>query len=186
MREKMLIMNIILLKHGKKYSAADVNRQALSLRKYTNEKIYCFTEDPTDVVIDCIEIPRKPKLVRWWNKMNLFRDDFALSGKCVLFDLDIEIKKNPFPYIEDIDWNTPTFLRDFWKKDLYYTPHSYETELNSSVLAWTTGENGNVWKLFSSNIDYYTRKYMGVDRFFWNENIEWNTFDNRINTTITL
>ena len=71
-------MNIILLKHGKKYSAADVNRQALSLRKYTNEKIYCFTEDPTDVVIDCIEIPRKPKLVRWWNKLHLFRDNFPL------------------------------------------------------------------------------------------------------------
>ena len=93
-------MNIILLKHGTKYSATDVNRQALSLQKYTNEKIYCFTEDPTEVIIDCIEIPRKPKLAKWWNKMNLFRDDFPLSGECVLFDLDIEIQENPFVYIE--------------------------------------------------------------------------------------
>ena len=180
-------MNIILLKHGNKYSADDVNKQAQSLKKFTDYNIFCFTEDPKDVIIDYITpIPKAPRLMRWWNKMHLFRDDFALSGKCVLFDLDIEINENPFPYIENIDWSTPTFLKDDWKKDLYYTQHSYETELNSSVLAWSAGKSHDIWKLFSSNIDYYTRKYKGIDRFFWNENIEWNTFDNRINRTITL
>ena len=179
-------MNIILLKHGKKYSAADVNRPALSLRKYTNEKIYCFTEDPTDVVIDCIEIPRKPKLVRWWNKLHLFRDNFPLSSQCVLFDLDIQIKQNPFEYIETIDWNYPTFVRRKSKIKKFFRKHSYDTELNSSILAWTSHRNTYIWDIFSKNIDYHTRKYKGIDRFFWHEKIEWRQFDYGISHTIDL
>ena len=180
-------MNIILLKHGKKYSADDVNKQAESIKRFTDNPIFCFTEDPKDVIIDyIIPIPKSPRLMRWWNKMHLFRDDFALSGKCVLFDLDIEINENPFPYIENIDWNYPTFLREYSKKDLYYTKHAYETELNSSVLAWTCGKHDEIWNLFASNIDYYTRKYKGIDRFFWNENIEWKTFDYELHTLLTI
>ena len=89
-------MNVILLKHGTKYSAEDVNKQALSIAKYTSNKIYCFTENKKDVKIECIDIPKKPRLVRWWNKKHLFRDDFLLEGKCVLFDLDIKIISDPF------------------------------------------------------------------------------------------
>ena len=103
-------MNIILLKHGIKYTSDDVNKQVTSLKKFTNDDIFCFTEDPKGVIIDCIPIPRKPKLVRWWNKMHLFREDFELEGKCILFDLDIKILSNPFPYINNIDWNYPTFM----------------------------------------------------------------------------
>ena len=79
-------MNIVLLKHGTKYTSDDVNKQVKSLKKHTDNDIFCFTEDPKDVIIDCIDIPRKPKLVRWWNKMHLFRDDFPLHGQCGLFD----------------------------------------------------------------------------------------------------
>ena len=88
-------MNIILLKHGKKYTAQDVNQQAVSLRKYTDYPIYCFTEDPENVIIDCIPIPNKPKLAKWWNKLHAFRpgfgDSFIHGSRCVMFDLDIDI-----------------------------------------------------------------------------------------------
>lgn len=179
-------MNIVLLKHGKKYTADDVNRQAKVLQKYTQHKIFCFTEDPKDVIIDCIEIQPKPKLVRWWNKMHLFRDDFPLEGKCVLFDLDVEIVSDPFVFMENIPWDIPTFMEDYWKIDLHYKEHSYDTMLNSSVLAWTKGANTDIWDLFSSNIDYHTRKYKGIDRFFWHENTEWNKFDNGIHESVLI
>ena len=116
--------------------------------------------------------------------MHLFRDNFPLTGKCVLFDLDVEIKTDPFEYIKDIDFSTPTFMRDDWKKDLHYKKHSYETELNSSVLAWTAHKNTYIWDLFSKNIDYNTRKYKGIDRFFWNEIKDWNTFDSGIHKSV--
>ena len=179
-------MNIILLKHGIKYSAEDVNKIYVSLSPYTSAKFYCFTEDKTDVIINCIDIPAKPKLMRWWNKMHLFRKDFELQGKCVLFDLDIKILSDPFPYINNIDWNYPTFMRDPWKKDKFYRKHSYNTELNSSVLAWTSRKNSYIWEIFTKNIDYNTRKYKGIDRFFWNEDIQWRSFDDGIYNTIDL
>ena len=128
-------MNIVLLKHGKKYSANHVNRLAEVLLNYADYPIYCFTEDPTDVEIECIPIPRKPKLMRWWNKLHVFRADFVLDDRCCLFDLDIDITSNPFPYIEKIDWRVPHFIEDYWKKDLIHKPHAYDTMLNSSVMA---------------------------------------------------
>lgn len=180
-------MNVVLLKHGDKYTSDDVNKQAQCLTKVSKGvigQIYCFTEDRTGVNIECIDIPEKPKLQRWWNKMHLFRDNFPLTGKCVLFDLDVEIKSDPFEYIKGIDFSTPTFMRDDWKKDLHYKKHSYETELNSSVLAWTAHKNTYIWDLFSKNIDYNTRKYKGIDRFFWNEIKDWNTFDSGIHESV--
>mgnify|MGYP000318395539 CR=1 FL=1 len=179
-------MNIILLKHGKKYSADDVNRQAEKLMNYADYPIFCFTEDPKDVIIDCIEIPRKPKLMRWWNKLNVYRHDFELSGRCVMFDLDMDIIKNPFPYIENIDWRYPTFIKDYWKEDMYWESHAYETKLNSSIMAWTAHRNTEYWWWFEQNIDYNTRKYKGMDRYIWDYDFNYKTFDKAIHETIIL
>jgi hypothetical protein len=179
-------MNIILLKHGKKYSADDVNRQAEKLMNYADYPIFCFTEDPKDVIIDCIEIPRKPKLMRWWNKLHVYRHDFELSGRCVMFDLDMDIIKNPFPYIENIDWRYPTFIKDYWKEDMYWESHAYETKLNSSIMAWTAHRNTEYWWWFEQNIDYNTRKYKGMDRYIWDYDFNYKTFDKAIHETIIL
>lgn len=179
-------MNVILLKHGTKYTAEDVNLQAQALQKYTQHKIFCFTENPKDVIVNCIDIPNKPKLVRWWNKMHLFSSTFPLQGKCVLFDLDVKIKDNPFEYLKNINWDNPTFMHDYWKVNLKRSQHAYDTELNSSVLAWSAHKNTYIWDLFANNIDYNTRKYKGIDRFFWNENIKWETFDNGIHNAVII
>ena len=50
-------MKIILLKHGDKYTAKDVNCQAEKIRKYCDHEILCLTEDPTDVIIGILPIP---------------------------------------------------------------------------------------------------------------------------------
>ena len=179
-------MKIILLKHGKKYTANDVNRQAEKLMNYADYPIFCFTEDPKDVIIDCVPLPKKPKLMKWWNKLHVYRHDFVLSDKCVMFDLDMDIIKNPFPYIENIDWRIPHFIHDYWKKDLSYQPHAYETEINSSIMAWTAHRNTEYWRQFEQNIDYNTRKYAGVDRYIWDKKFNYGTFDNEIHSTVIL
>lgn len=179
-------MNILLLKHGKKYSADDVNRQAETLRKYCDYPIFCLSEDPKDVIIDTLSIPQKPKLSRWWNKLHVFRHDFALNDRCVMFDLDIEIVADPFPFIENIDWRVPHFIKDDWKDDLYWESHAYETKLNSSIMAWTSHRNTHYWWWFEQNIDYNTRKYAGIDRYIWDHKFEYKTFDSGINETIIL
>lgn len=179
-------MNVILLKHGSKYKANDVNRIAEVLLHYADYSIYCLTEDSTGVEIECIPIPKKPKLMRWWNKLHVYRDDFILDGPCVMFDLDIDIIANPFQYIETIDWKYPTFIEDSHKQDLYYKNHAYETMLNSSIMAWTSHNNPEYWDIFSENIDYYTRKYKGIDRYVWDQKLEYRKFDDGIRSTIVL
>tara|TARA_Y100001937_G_scaffold125836_1_gene193570 strand:+ start:530 stop:1069 length:540 start_codon:yes stop_codon:yes gene_type:complete len=179
-------MNIILLKHGKKYTAEDVHKQAKSLLKYVDYPIYCLTEDSTDVEIECIPIPRKPKLQRWWNKLHVFRRDFVCNNLCVMFDLDIDITDNPFPYIESIDWRFPHFIEDYWKQSMWWNDHAYETMLNSSVMAWNPGCNTEYWLQFEQNIDYNTRKYRGIDRYIWDHKFNYGTFDNEIHSTIVL
>lgn len=179
-------MEIILLKHGKKYSANDVNRTAEILLNYADYPIFCFTEDPTGVEIECIPIPEKPKLTRWWNKLHVFRNDFVRHDRCCMFDLDIDITDNPFPLIENIDWRVPHFLKDYWKQDMFWNEHAYETMLNSSIMAWTPGRNTEYWWWFSQNIDYNTRKYRGIDRYIWDHNFEWGTFDNELHKRIVL
>ena len=179
-------MNIILLKHGNKYSAVDVNRQAEKLMHYADYNIFCLTEDTKHVIIDCIPIPNKPKLMRWWNKLHVYRHDFLVDGRCVMFDLDMDIIKNPFPYIESIDWRYPTFIEDSHKNDLYYEKHAYETMLNSSIMAWTSYRNTEYWDIFSRKIDYYTRKYKGIDRYVWDQKLQYRKFDDGIHSTIIL
>lgn len=179
-------MKIILLKHGSKYTSKDVNDQAEKISSYTNHPIFCLTEDSKDVNIECLPIPESPKLMRWWNKLHVYRYDFALYGRCVMFDLDIDIIDNPFQYIESIDWRYPTFIEDKHKKDLYYQKHAYETMLNSSIMAWTSYRNTEYWDIFSRNIDYYTRKYKGIDRYVWDQKLQYRKFDDDIRSTIVL
>ena len=179
-------MNIILLKHGNKYSPEDVNRQAEKLMNYADYNIFCLTEDPKNVIIDCIPIPNKPKLMRWWNKLHVYRHDFLVDGRCVMFDLDIDIIDNPFQYIESIDWRYPTFIEDSHKNNLYHKKHAYETMLNSSIMAWTSYRNTEYWDIFSRNIDYYTRKYKGIDRYVWDQKLQYRKFGDGIHSTVIL
>ena len=179
-------MKIVLLKHGTKYTAADVNRQAEAIQKFCDYDIFCFTEDPKDVIIDTIPIPEKPRVMRRWNKLLMFREDFPIKETCVLFDLDINIRWNPFPIIENIDWRKPHFINDYWKENLNWNPHAYDTKINSSIMAFTPGLNPEYWYAFCENIDYNTRKYAGIDRYIWDKRLHHGTFDNEIHTKIIL
>ena len=64
-----------------------------SLKKYCDYDFYCYTDDPTgiDSNINIIDIPSKPALKVWWNKLPMFNKDFPLHGKTIFFDLDVYI-----------------------------------------------------------------------------------------------
>ena len=72
-------MNIIFVKHGRKYHQDDVNRLFESLYQYRPDfKYFCYTEEEEfrfstiDRRINIIKIPHKPFLKKWWNKLALF------------------------------------------------------------------------------------------------------------------
>lgn len=167
--------NIIFVKHGDKYSPEHVNRLRDQLKEYfPMAEYFCYTEDPIGVEIETIPCFSKPTLRFWWNKLAMFSADFPVKGKCLFFDLDMDIKSDPSSLLT---WNGLTILKDYWKDDLYMAPHAYDVHINSSVITWTAGEQTHIWDHFMSNKDYFMRKYKGIDRFLVHEGLEFNTFD---------
>jgi hypothetical protein len=174
--------NIIFVKHGDKYDPEHVNRLRDQLWEYyPNSQYLCYTDNPLNVEIECIPCFEKPALKFWWNKLAMFSKDFPLEGKCLYFDLDMDIKEDPSSFIK---WNGLTILNAYWKKDMYMAPHAYDVSINSSIITWVAGEQDHIWEKFMSNRDYYMRKYAGIDRFLVHEKIKFNTFENGLVNSI--
>lgn len=170
--------NIIFVKHGKKYDAEYVNRLRDKLMPYYPTAQYlCYTDDPIGVEIECIPCFKKPTLKYWWNKLAMFSKDFPVEGKCLYFDLDMDIEDD---FTDFIKWDGLTVLDAYWKTGMYMAPHAYDVQINSSIITWTAGEQDYVWDKFMSNKDYYMRKYAGIDRFLKHEDIKFNTFETGI------
>ena len=172
-----MMINIVFVKHGTKYSAKHVNKLVGQLKQYyPNASYYCYTEDPTNVHIATIPVLKRPSLKVWWNKLALFSKDFPLEGPCLFFDLDMDIKSDPSSYITN--FTGLTVCEDYYKvgKPQYTIPHAYDVTINSSVIAWTAGEQTHIWKHFLTNKDYFMRKYTGMDRFLVHEGFELKTF----------
>jgi hypothetical protein len=100
-----------------------------------------------------------------------------VEGKCLYFDLDMDIKSD---FSEYIKWDGLTVLRDYWKDELYMAPHAYDVHINSSIITWIAGEQSHIWEHFLSNKDYFMRKYVGIDRFLIHEKFELNNFKDGI------
>lgn len=178
------LLNIIFVKHGDKYKAEHVNRIYNQCVQYwPDANYYCYTEDKkgVDARINIIPCFKRPTLKYWWNKLAMFSKDFPVEGKCLYFDLDMDIKENPEKFIK---WNGLTILKDYWKDDLYMAPHAYDVHINSSVITWIAGEQHHIWEHFLSNKDYFMRKYPGMDRFLVHEKIKFNTFEHGLVSSV--
>ncbi len=178
--------NIIFVKHGDKYNEAHVNRLYQQLIQYYPEaKFFCYTDNKRhiDARIRIIPVYEKPSLRLWWNKLAMFSKHFPVEGNCLYFDLDMDVKRDPTSVIQ---WNPNalTILKDYWKDDLYMARHAYDVHINSSVIAWTAGQQTHVWDHFMTNRDYFMRKYEGMDRFLVHEKISLETFEHGIVNSI--
>lgn len=170
--------NIIFVKHGDKYTAEHVNKLRDQLMQYFPTAAYlCYTDDPLNVEIECLPVLKKPSLRFWWNKLALFNVDFPVKGRCLFFDLDMDIKEDPSAFLT---WDGLTIINSYWKQDMYFKKHAYDVTINSSIITWTAGEQNHIWDHFMSNRDYFMRKYKGIDRFLVHENIPHNTFKDGI------
>lgn len=127
-----MLAPIFLVKHGKKYSAMDVNRLARSIRRHAPKPvtIICFTDDFAGVnEAEVALLPIEPKLVGWWWKVWLFS-----TGVPFLFlDLDCVVVDDVSPLFRAAPL---TILKDPWQPGF-----------NSSVMA-TDGTLTRVWEDF--------------------------------------
>ena len=169
-------MNIVFVKVGTKYNHKHVNALISQLKPFFSQaRFVCYTDDASSVECECIPTFAKPVLPKWWNKLALFSEEIGLQGKCVFFDLDSKINFDPTPFLKFS--NKLTVMNDYSKKDKVFSPHAFDTYINSSLMCWTAGEQTHIWKHFLSNRDYFLRKYVGIDRFIWNEKLAFETFE---------
>jgi hypothetical protein len=174
-------MNIIFVKWGTKYSSEDVNILYKSLVREDFD-YYCYTDDPSgiDPNINIIPIPAKPALKVWWNKLYMFNKDFPLTGKTIFFDLDVYIRSDPWVILESINWQKLTLVDCSYKTHVVDSrKHHFDVKINSSVAAWNAdaGRIHSIWdKFYSSQKDYYLRKYAGIDRFIVHEGFHYDVF----------
>ena len=167
--------NIIFVKHGTKYNHKHVNRLFEQCFLYwPDAKYFCYTENKKGInaAVNIIPCFKKPSLTVWWNKLAMFSKDFPVKGKCLFFDLDMDIKRDPSDFIH---WDGLTVINSYWKKELYHAPHAYDVHINSSVVTWTAGQQRHIWEHFLTNRDYFMRKYVGIDRFLVHEGFHFNT-----------
>ena len=171
--------HIVFVKHGDKYNHKHVNRLFEQCFLYwPDAKYFCYTENKKGINAAVNIIPiGKPSLKLWWNKLSMFREDFPVKGKCLYFDLDMDIQKDPY---ELITWDGLTVINAYWKRDMFMRKHAYDVRINSSIITWESKQQRHIWEHFMTNRDYFMRKYKGIDRFLVHENFDVNTFDDGI------
>ena len=127
-----------------------------------------YTEEMAQALDVDIIYRGNPRIPGVWNKLAML-DEFT-DGEYFFIDVDT-FRRAPLPKIEITDklmiWS------DTWKDIDDYPKHSYNTILNSSIMAWK-GDHSYIWNHFHKNRDYYMRKYKGIDRFLYWEDIEYD------------
>ena len=101
------------------------------LEFYPNANYYCYTEDSTNITTNIIPIFKSPSLRKWWNKLSLFRSDMPLQGKCLYFDLDMDIMVN-MDYINGKHMPVDIYYKGFWNV-IFFKPERVEFILRNRL-----------------------------------------------------
>ena len=176
-------MNIIFVKWGTKYTHEHVNKLFNSL-KHIDADFFCYTENSQgiDKNVDIISIPKKPALKKWWNKLAMFSNEFPLQGNTLFFDLDVDIVGDLDKFISYIDWGVLSVVGAWHKmgNEVYSRPQNYDVDMHSSVMTWNSDNPyvHRIWNHFNTGqMDYYLRKYKGIDRFIVHEGFGYQLFN---------
>ncbi len=144
-------LNIITIKWGTAFSAADVNKiYHMVARNVTVEfNFFCFTDDKTDIIpqVSChdlldIEVPEKHQCSPW-RKLSLFSPKLGsyAQGKALFLDLDLVIVAN-------ID----SFLQIGGDEDFYIIENW--TQLGKNI------GNSSIYRFYIGKYDFIYNLYM--------------------------
>lgn len=150
------MINIICLKHGKKYGSIYVNNLYNMVQRNLTlpHRFVCFTEDKKNLneKIEIFDLPTNSEYSGWWWKPYVFKRDHFPDGDLNLFiDLDMVIVKN----INNI---------------LTYEPGSFlgledpgrvwgrKNRLGSAVMRWNSGTYFDIWENLTPDV---MRKFRG-------------------------
>lgn len=159
--------NVVLLKHGKKYSAEYVNKIFRMVKKYTTlpVTVHCVTEDPTGITpeVRIIKLPTNSWTSGWWYKPYIFSKDLPVEGTILYMDLDIVITAN----IDKLfTYNPGKFcvIRDFTRVMRPNWP-----KFNSSIMRFEKGQLDMVYTKFEKNAQNIMKRFFGDQDYLFDE-----------------
>ena len=172
----MKLYNVYCVHWGDKYSRDSVTRLKDSVESNTtlDIKFWCYTDQPKEDY----DIPVKYSYLKGvWHKLALFE----FTGPSVYFDLDLDIENNIDFLFRDFDGFT-LLNAEKWKDynfedelEQFRFRLNNDTKLNSSFMRWQ--DNKIVFEKFIKEPNTYTRIYKGIDRFIYNEGVEYKLLD---------
>jgi hypothetical protein len=159
------MLNVVCLKHGKKYSSDYVNRLHNMVSRHLTLpfNFFCFTEESKglNLNIQIKPLPDNNKISGWWWKPYIFKEGhFANGDTNLFFDLDMVIvgnidklatyKPNEFVGLEDVG-------RVFRK---------HPQKLGSAVLKWPANQYSDIWNLIEQDNRIVSR-FRGDQDWIW-------------------
>jgi hypothetical protein len=167
------MVNVVCVKWGDKYSSLYVNRLFNMLKRHMPVpfRFHCYTEDPKGINKNVNIIPINSDLEGWWCKLDLL--DIFDYGETILFDLDVVIL-NDLERLCSVRTRTLSVLYSQWKEGFLQPEKKerYDTLYNSSVMKWEGDQGKKIYEYFSCHKQLFLLKYKGIDRLFFNENVD--------------
>ena len=163
------MISVYCVNWGTKYSRDFTTKLKESVSKHLTvpHKFYCYTDNP----IEDYDIPVKyPYLRGVWHKLALLEN----KGDSLFFDQDIEINSNIDFLCEDFDKfsvidSTPWKPKNIPLLEFRMTQN---TLVNSSVMRWSN--HAHIFEKFQRHRDLYLRLYGGIDRYIYNEKVDYH------------
>jgi len=157
-------VNVLCLKHGKKYSADYVNRlyNMVSRNLHLPFNFYCLTDDPSNIKseIKILTLPSLP-VNGWWYKPYIFSDKINITGTILYLDLDVVITSSIdklFDYCPGKFCIIRDFLKVMVKGHLKY---------NSSVIRFEQGSLKHIYNHYEKNYEHIIGRYFGDQDYLY-------------------
>jgi hypothetical protein len=135
-----MMLNVICLKWGTKYSPDYVNRLYGMVKRHLHIPFdfYCMTENAQDIRSEVKILPLPALgLTGWWYKLYLFSTDFyGLSGQVLFLDLDVVIT------------DSLAALTTYSPEKLCIAQDQEVGKYNSSVMCFQIGSLDYIWHSF--------------------------------------
>lgn len=160
-----MLVNVLCLKHGTKYSYSDVNKLFnMTKRNLTVPfRFVCMTEDPLGLDPDITVIPLPAYNIQgWWFKLWSFSSELPLSGTTLFMDLDIVIINN-INELFDYEPNQFCIIQDFIRS----TNPTWD-RFNSSVFRFDHGKYNYLWDNFVKDLNQ-VNKYHGDQDYIYDQ-----------------
>jgi len=166
------MIDVYCVNVGTKYDRGFDSRLKESVDRHLtlDHTFTCITDKPEKEYDRAVT---HPELRGVFHKLSLLQ----FTGNCLFFDVDLVINGN-IDFLS-YDFSGYTLINSTpWKQEALKQPLKFKirrnTVVNSSIMRWS--DQRHVFEKFMAHRDLYVRLYSGIDRYIYNEGVEYRYF----------